>query len=249
MIIERLQNLDIDNEQFQSVFSPNVRRVADILRKYGFDFRIVGGAVRDFIMGKKPRDIDFATDADPAELIYVFNKEGIPHDDRGIGHGTIKAIFGDDKIDVTSIAYRIEMDNGRPRVVTGRDWEQDAKNRDLTINSLSVDPDGTLYDYTGGLDDIRNGVIRMNPVTHARLQEDPNIILRWFKALSMFTKPRWPDGDWKQIRKHIPLLSKVRNDEKSLKTLAGILSGHNSRKILDIMCKAGADRYLGITCD
>ena len=90
-------------EQFEKLFDDDVKSVANAVRKYGFDLRVVGGAVRDFLLGKKPRDIDFATNADPAELILIFDLEGIAYDAKGISHGTVKAVFGDEKVDVTSI--------------------------------------------------------------------------------------------------------------------------------------------------
>jgi len=183
MLTEKVKNLNIDEKKFEQLFTPEVHSVADVLRKYGFDARVVGGAVRDFIRGHNPRDIDFATDADPSELIYMFNMEDIPHDDKGIGHGTVKAVFGDGKVDVTSIAYKLELKDGKIRAVTGQDWEQDAQDRDLTINSMSIDKDGVLYDYTGGLDDLRNQRVVMLPHTHDKITDDPHLIMRWFKAL------------------------------------------------------------------
>ena len=70
----------INLEDFEKIFTPEIRQVVSAIRKYGFDIRVVGGAVRDFLLGKGPRDVDFATDADPAELIFVFDLEGIQYD-------------------------------------------------------------------------------------------------------------------------------------------------------------------------
>lgn len=248
MITEKLTNLEIDMERFNQLFSPEVRRVEDALRKYGFDVRVVGGAVRDFLLGKEPRDIDFATDADPSEIIWVLNQEGIDHDDWGIGHGTIKAVFGDEKVDITSIAYKIEMVDGKARIVTGRDWEQDAARRDLTINSMSIDGDGTLYDYTGGLEDLKRQTIRMNPGTASAIKDDPNIIIRWFKSLGMFDKPNWPRGDFEAVKSSMRHLEGIRDDSRVQKGLASILNSRNSRAILSMMCRMGAGRYIGINC-
>jgi tRNA nucleotidyltransferase/poly(A) polymerase len=119
MLNEKLNKLNIDQSRFEQVFTPDVRKVADVLRKYGFDVRVVGGAVRDFIMGETPRDIDFATNADPSELIYIFNLENIEHDDWGINHGTVKAVFPDEIVDVTSIAYKLELKDGKMRIIRG----------------------------------------------------------------------------------------------------------------------------------
>lgn len=249
MLTEKITNLNIDEKKFEEVFTPNVHRVADVLRKYGFDARIVGGAVRDFVRGKTPRDIDFATDADPSELIYIFNLEDIEHDDWGIGHGTIKAVFGDDKIDVTSIAYKLELKDGKVRIIRGQDWEQDAQGRDLSINSMSIDKDGTLYDYTGGLEDVKNQTVRMLPITASRIQDDPHLIMRWFKALGYFTNPNWPKRDYEIIKRNMHLLDKIRSEEKTDRELSSIIRSPNGQKILRIMCKMGADKYLGINCD
>ena len=249
MLTEKLTNLNIDEKKFEQVFTPEVHRVADVLRKYGFDARVVGGAVRDFVRGELPRDIDFATDADPSELIYIFNMENIDHDDKGIGHGTIKAVFPDGKIDVTSIAYKLELKDGKVRIIRGQDWEQDAQHRDLSINSMSIDKDGTLYDYTGGLDDLHNQRVVMLPVTQDRIKEDPHLIMRWFKALGYFDKPRWPKHDLEIIKDSMPLLLTIKDDEKTDRELSSIMHSKNGQNIVRMMCRMGADNYLGINCD
>jgi len=249
MLTEKLINLNVDLPAFQRVFTPAVKKTADILKKYGFETRVVGGAVRDFVQGKSPRDIDFATDADPSELIYVFQKENIPYDDKGISHGTIKAVFGNEKVDVTSIAYKIEMKDGKPRIIKDQDWEQDAQHRDLTMNSLSVGNDGILYDYTGGLKDIQQQIVRMTPVTRARLQDDPHIILRWFKALGSFDNPRWPREDYVAIKAALPFLKNIKGEEKTDREISSIITSKHGQKLMRIMCKIGAAPYLGISCD
>jgi tRNA nucleotidyltransferase/poly(A) polymerase len=249
MLTEKIAKLNIDEKKFEQVFTPEVHRVADVLRKYGFDARVVGGAVRDFVRGKAPRDIDFATDADPSELIYIFNMEDIDHDDKGIGHGTIKAVFPNGKVDVTSIAYKLELKYGKVRIIRGQDWEQDAQHRDLSINSMSIDKDGTLYDYTGGLDDLRNQRVVMLPVTQDRIKDDPHLIMRWFKALGYFDKPRWPKHDLEIIKDSMPLLLTIKDDEKTDRELSSIMHSKNGQKIVRMMCRMGADKYLGINCD
>jgi tRNA nucleotidyltransferase (CCA-adding enzyme) len=142
--------LKINFKDFSKVFSPAVTEVIEATRKYGFEIRVVGGAVRDFVIGNPPRDIDFATTAEPAELIYIYNKSGITFDAGGIIHGTVKAKINGETIDVTSLNYRITSANNTISISHTIDWDQDAKNRDLTINSLSLDLDGNIYDYLGG---------------------------------------------------------------------------------------------------
>jgi tRNA nucleotidyltransferase/poly(A) polymerase len=249
MLNEKLNKLNIDQSRFEQVFTPDVRKVADVLRKYGFDVRVVGGAVRDFIMGETPRDIDFATDADPSELIYIFNLENIKHDDWGINHGTVKAVFSDEVVDVTSIAYKLELKDGKMRIIRGQDWEQDAQHRDFSINSMSIDQDGVLYDYTDGLTDIRDSTVRMNPITVSKLEQDPHLILRWFKTIGKFEHAKWPVKDYKAILKSIPALEKIKDEEKTEREISGIVTSKNGMHILTLMCKMGAGKYVGIDCD
>jgi tRNA nucleotidyltransferase/poly(A) polymerase len=249
MLNEKLNKLNIDQSRFEQVFTPNVRKVADVLRKYGFDVRVVGGAVRDFLIGEIPRDIDFATDADPSELIYIFNLENIEHDDWGINHGTVKAVFPDEVVDVTSIAYKLELKDGKMRIIRGQDWEQDAQHRDFSINSMSIDQDGVLYDYTDGINDIHDSTVRMNPITLSKLEEDPHLILRWFKAIGKFEHAIWPVRDYKAIVKSIPALAKIKDEEKTEREISGIITGKNGMHILTLMCKMGAGKYVGIDCD
>lgn len=249
MLDEEEQTIDIDKAEFEKVFTPEIRTVINTVRKYGFDIRVVGGAVRDFIRGKPPRDVDFATDADPSELIYIFQLEGIDYDAKGISHGTVKAKFGDNKIDVTSISYKIDQVNGNVRSRRGMDWEEDAKSRDLTINSLSLDLDGKIHDYVNGLDDLRSQSIRFNDGIADQFENDPHLIMRWFKALSMFSNPRWVTKDWDSVRNGMKFLSKIKDDDKTEKEITSIMRGHNARIILKLMCKTGAGKYLDLTCD
>ncbi len=239
----------IDMSRFSEIFNDDTKRVIKAIRKYGFDLRVVGGAVRDFLLGKSPRDVDFATDADPAELILIFDLEGIAYDAKGIIHGTVKAVFGDEKVDVTSITYKLDVEDDEMRIVRSQGWEEDARSRDLTINSLSLDMDGNIYDYVDGMDDIRNGVIRFNPSQKAKLRKDPNIIMRWFKALGYFPNPRWPTEDFQMIKDNLHRLRQVKDDPKTGKTLGSIVGYANGKTIMDLMCKLGAGRYINITCD
>ena len=140
------------------------------------------------------------------------------------------------------------MHDGKLRVISGQDWEQDANDRDLSINSMSIDSNGTLYDYTDGLADLRQGVVRMLPYTRSKLAKDPHLIMRWFKALGYFDRPRWPRQDYDAIKRNMHLLDTIRTEEKTDRELSSIMRSANGQKILQIMCHMGADRYLGINC-
>src|ERR1051326_7840234 len=74
-------------------FTPNLHRVVRIISAYGFKIRIVGGAVRDVLLGRPPRDIDMITDAVPDAVMYILGKHDIDYTTRGIPHGTVKIRF------------------------------------------------------------------------------------------------------------------------------------------------------------
>lgn len=238
----------IDLDQFEKFFDENIKTVVTAIRKYGFDLRVVGGAVRDFLINKPPRDVDFVTDADPAELILIFELESIEYDTKGIAHGTVKAVFGEEKIDVTSIAYKIDYDSDSMNIVKGKTWEVDAKNRDITINSLSLDLDGNIHDYVNGIEDLKNEVVRFNASSYAKINKQPDLILRWFKALTLFKNPKWLQKDYELIKQKLPLLTKIKDDSKTVKTLGLILTGTSGKKVFDLMCKLGVNKFIEINC-
>jgi len=247
-MINEETTLQIDQAEFEKLFTPEIKKVIETVRQYGFDIRVVGGAVRDFIIGKTPRDIDFATDADPSELIYIYQLEGIDYDAKGIGHGTVKAKFGDETIDVTSISYKIGMNGKDVYVKRGMNWEKDAESRDLTINSMSLDFNGVIHDYVDGIPDLKKQIIRFNPGIADQFDQDPHLIMRWFKTLSVFDKPVWFKDDFKKITDSMPMLSRIKGENKTERELTAIMRGKNARTVLKMMCKMGANKYLDLTC-
>lgn len=249
MMINLLEiEMPIDMGKFSMLFAPNVRKVIEILQKYHVDLRIIGGAVRDFVLGKDPRDIDFATNAEPAELMFIFDLEGIKHDDSGVQHGTIKALIDDDVIDVTSITYKLRVDHGHVVVDRGASWLKDAARRDLSINSMSVDIHGRLYDYRNGLDDLKNQMIRFNPNAQEKILEDPFTMLRWFKAIDMFDDPKWRKQDRILISKHAQLIKKVLDQKRAQRLLAHLKGSSNWSRTRDLMCKIGIAEHIGVNC-
>lgn len=240
--------MPINMEEFSGLFTPNVRKVIDALQKYRFEIRIVGGAVRDFLRGASPRDIDFATDAEPAEIMFVFDLEGIQHDDSGIQHGTIKAVFGDEIVDVTSITYKLRVDHGKVMIDRGASWEEDAARRDLTINSMSVDVEGTLYDYRNGIEDLRNQTVRFNPGSREKILADPYTILRWFKAIDLFDQPRWMKGDREIVSLHAHLVRNVLDQKRTTRLLSSLKGSKNWKSVRKLMCQTGVAPHVGITC-
>jgi poly(A) polymerase len=161
---------------------PGIKRLLKALDARGGHARFVGGAVRDFLLGEHPDDLDLATDHLPDEVIARLEKAGIKAVPTGIDHGTVTAISLGTVVEVTSLRADVSTDGRRATVVFTKDWPADAGRRDFTINAIYSDPySGELFDYFGGLDDLRSRTVRFIGEPLQRIAEDHLRILRYFR--------------------------------------------------------------------
>ena len=115
---------------------------------------MVGGAVRNALLDLPIGDVDIATTALPEEVIRRAKAAGIKSVPTGIEHGTVTLVVDGHAFEVTTLREDTETFGRKAKVAFGRDWVRDAERRDFTINGLSVDADGRVHDYVGGLEDI-----------------------------------------------------------------------------------------------
>ena len=155
--------------------------------------RVVGGAVRNALMGMPASDVDLCTTLLPQEVIKRLEVAGHKSVPIGIEHGTVMAVINSKGFEVTTLRKDIET-NGRHAVVEfGADWEADAHRRDLTINGLSCDRDGKVYDYVDGYKDILAKEVRFIGDAETRIKEDSLRILRFFRFFAWYGSGR-PDA-------------------------------------------------------
>ena len=157
-----------------------------LLNGDGEEARVVGGAVRNTLLGLRATETDVATTALPEEVMRRVQAAGGKPVPTGIEHGTITAIIDHDPIEVTTLRQDVETFGRKARVVFGRDWKADAERRDFTINALSVGPDGVVHDYVGGLADIAGRRVRFIGDPQRRIAEDYLRILRFFRFHAYF---------------------------------------------------------------
>ena len=119
---------------------PGIKRLLKALDAKGGRARFVGGAVRDFLLGEHPDDLDLATDHRPDEIIRRLERAGIKAIPTGIEHGTITAISSGTIVEVTSLRADVSTDGRRATVEFTSDWAADAGRRDFTINAIYADP-------------------------------------------------------------------------------------------------------------
>jgi poly(A) polymerase len=158
-----------------------LRDLLAALDRDGEEARIVGGAVRNALLGEPLGDIDVATTALPEEVIRRVEAAGFKAVPTGIEHGTVTVVAAGRPFEVTTLREDVETFGRHAKVAFGRDWKRDAERRDFTMNALSVARDGTVHDYAGGLADIAARRVRFIGDADRRIAEDYLRILRFFR--------------------------------------------------------------------
>lgn len=160
---------------------PHVARAFEALDGDGEEVRIVGGAVRNALLGLRSEDIDLATTAIPSVTMRRARHAGLVTVPTGLAHGTVTVLVDGRSFEVTTLRRDVETDGRHARVVFGRDFDADARRRDFTMNALSLGRDGRLRDPVGGLPDLEAGRVRFIGDARARIAEDYLRILRLFR--------------------------------------------------------------------
>lgn len=158
-----------------------VARLLAVLDRDGEEARVVGGAVRNAVLGLSIDEVDLATTAVPDEVVRRVIAAGWKAVPTGIDHGTVTVIIDGKPFEVTTLRQDVETDGRHAKVAFGRDWRIDAQRRDFTINALSATADGTVHDYVGGFADIAARRVRFIGEAKERIAEDYLRILRFFR--------------------------------------------------------------------
>lgn len=233
----------LDSSEFKSIFTDELLKLSTIFDKYGYEIRIAGGAVRDLLSGKTPKDLDFATTATPDQMKTMFTEENIRMiNAKGEKHGTITPRINDkENFEVTTLRIDVLTDGRHAEVQYTTDWLLDANRRDLTINSMFLDLNGNIYDYFYGYDDLQKRRVAFvgNPVT--RIQEDFLRILRYFRFYGRIAST--PDDHDEvtitAIKENASGLAQISGERiwtELKKILEGNFSGELLKKILECNC-------------
>lgn len=156
----------------------NIKFVMEKLKEAGYEAYVVGGCVRDSLLGREPKDWDLTTNATPEKIKEVF-KYHIIIDNNGEKHGTVTVRHNDENIEITT--FRVDgeyTDNRHPDSVNfTTSLKEDLARRDFTINAIACDGEN-LIDYFDGIKDLENGIIRAVGSPKERFEEDALRILR-----------------------------------------------------------------------
>ena len=170
-------------------------RLLDVLDRDGEQARVVGGAVRNTLIDMPVHEIDVATTAVPEEVVRRVQAAGFKAVPTGVEHGTVTVVIDKHPFEVTTLRQDVESYGRHAKVAFGRDWKADAERRDFTINALSAARDGTVYDYTTGLDDLAARHVRFIGDPAMRIAEDYLRILRFFRFHAAYGPGGHPDAD------------------------------------------------------
>lgn len=183
-----------------------VKSVLEVLNKNGYEAFIVGGCVRDSIMGKHPHDFDITTDALPEQVKSIFRKTY----DTGIQHGTITVVWQNNSFEVTT--YRIDgeyKDNRHPEeVIFTKKIEEDLSRRDFTVNAIAYNPEVGFIDCFHGKEDIENKLIRGVGKASERFQEDA---LRMLRAIRFSAQLDFDIeiSTWNDLKDNVSLIKNI----------------------------------------
>lgn len=197
-----------------------IKEISNRLNMAGFECYLVGGAIRNQLLGKEAKDYDLTTNAEPQEVMKLFRRV-IP---TGIKHGTVTILMGDDNYEITT--YRIDgkySDGRRPdKILFTPSIEEDLIRRDFTINSLAYNvEESKILDINRGIEDLHNSVIRAIGEPERRFNEDALRLVRACRFASQlnFSIEEHTYKAMTSTLKKLPDVSKERISEELLKIL------------------------------
>lgn len=155
--------------------------IIEAIEKFGGEARLVGGCVRDSILQRDIHDIDLATNLLPNQAVKALKLRNIKTIPTGLKHGTITAILNKRSFEITTLRHDVKCDGRHAKVEFTNDWQADASRRDFTFNALYADKYGHIYDYFGGIQDLKARKLNFIGNAEDRIKEDYLRILRAFR--------------------------------------------------------------------
>ena len=200
--------------------------------------RLVGGAVRDTIAGLPVADIDLATPETPERVMEALERAGLKHAPTGLQHGTVTAISGGRGFEVTTLRTDERTDGRHAEVAWTTEWRADAARRDFTINAMSMRPDGAVFDYFGGIEDLLDGRVRFVGDPARRMSEDYLRVLRFFRFAARYGRAAPDAGTEQALRDAVPALGRL-SAERVWSELKRILAVPDALPAIETMARLG----------
>lgn len=218
----------------------SVLTVFKLLEEHNKEIFLVGGCVRDIYLNRVPKDYDFATSSRPKELIDIFKKNGFKTIPTGLDYGTITVLVEGDSFEITTFRSDGDYSDGRrPSAVEfSMSIDEDLKRRDFTMNALAFNPKVGVIDNHGGIEDLKNRLIRAVGNAEERLKED---FLRAFRAVRFANQldMNLEKSIRVAIEKNFELIANVSKERVNIELNKTLTSGKNLKyvRLLAILIK------------
>lgn len=224
--------------------------LAELGRVYeaaGHEIWLVGGVVRDHILGLPSKDVDLATSATPEEQVELAERAKYRWYATGLKHGTLTVMAGDEPYEITTFRTDVETDGRHATVAYTRDLMTDLERRDLTMNAIAMSlTDGRIVDPFGGVQDALERRVRFVGDAGERMREDYLRILRWFRFVGRFAENLdFSLDDVDAISANAEGLSRI-SVERVWSEMQRILSGPRPYGIVQLMGNTGVLDVLGV---
>ncbi|MBR0651302.1 CCA tRNA nucleotidyltransferase [Roseomonas terrae] len=200
--------------------------------------RAVGGCVRDALASRDSADIDVAAPFPPDAIAERLRLAGLKVFETGLAHGTVTAVKDHLPVEVTALRRDVLTDGRHAAVEWTADWREDAARRDFTINAMSMAPDGTVFDYFGGRQDLAAGLVRFVGDPDTRLAEDYLRALRFFRFQARYGRGAPDASAVAAIRRAVPGLARL-SAERVWMELKRILSVPDPVPAVSLMTETG----------
>lgn len=201
--------------------------------------RFVGGCVRNAVLGETIGDIDLATRLVPEEVMRRLKAARIKYVPTGLDHGTITAVLDGSGFEITTLRRDVATDGRRATVAFSDNWEDDARRRDFTMNTLLADLSGNIFDPLGqGLADLKKGRVVFVGNAGQRIAEDYLRILRFFRFHAAYGRGQPDKAALSACRDAAGRMGKL-SRERVTQELVKILSGRRAADTVALMSKSG----------
>ena len=214
-IFFRSRNLDYISQNIKKITQEtSAHKVFEAINNFNetSEVRYVGGCIRKIIKKEEVDDIDLATNLIPTEVCNALKKNNINFYETGIDHGTITAIIGDQKYEITTLRKDVSTDGRHAKVEFSLDWKDDSNRRDFSINAIYSDKDGNLFDPHNGKKDLESGTVKFIGNPEERIQEDYLRILRYLRFFLNYSNNKHELEIFKTIKRNIGGISKLSSE-------------------------------------
>jgi tRNA nucleotidyltransferase/poly(A) polymerase len=223
---------------------PDLQRLNNAFSEAGFELRIVGGSVRDLLLGVEPKDIDLCTTATPDQMQQIAKEHSFTFVATGLQHGTATFVLNHVPYEITTLRIDTDTDGRHATVEFTADFEKDAARRDITFNAMYLDFDGIIHDYFGGEYDLMHNLIKFVGNAEERITEDGLRILRFFRFSARFGS-EMDIETLDVIRRNAALLDNISRERIWLEMSKLLVAPHRYR-VLAAMTDCGIISRIGL---